>query len=253
MTLTPGDDDDTDLLREVATQLGVSPAGPSRAELVACIERGLRAVARTGKRTVIVVDAAHRLSVAALEELRLLSSLELAGHALTQIVLEGEPALWDRLDQTEGLDRLRRRVIATHQLEPMGEGEIPGYVAHRLMLVGWRGRPDFAEEAFPALYAQSGGIAREVNLLAGRAMLHAAIAGTELIDAAVVRAAAGAPAAPYQDPIGARANLAEPLDARIAELEARLEQQDAALRRVLQLLVDWAELAPAPHARDRAA
>ena len=32
------------------------------------------------------------------------------------------------------------------------------------------------------------------------------------------------------------------LENRIAQLEARLEQQEAALRRVLTLLVDWSEI-----------
>lgn len=251
--LSPGDAAQADLLRDAAAQLGIAAMGPSRADLVTSIERGLRTAARTGKRTVIVADAAHRLPVAALEELRLLSSLEIAGHALAQIVLVGAPALRERLERSEGLDRLRRQVIAIHQLEPMGGKEIPAYVAHRLMLVGWRGRPDFAEDAFPALHAETGGVPRQVNLLAGRAMLHAAIAGTDLIDAAVVSAAAGAAAPPERDQPGQRIGSAEPLDARIAELEARLEQQDAALRRLLQILVDLAEVAPPDATRIRAA
>jgi hypothetical protein len=37
-----------------------------------------------------------------------------------------------------------------------------------------------------------------------------------------------------------------PAAARIAALEARLEEQDATLRRVLTLLVDWAEREHAP-------
>jgi hypothetical protein len=84
-------------------------------------------------------------------------------------------------------------------------------------------------------------------------MLHAAIAGTDLIDGAIVRAAAGdRPVTPDRDQPGPRASRSEPLDARIADLEARLEQQDVALRRLLHLLVDWSE-APATKPRDRAA
>lgn len=252
LRLSPGADRNVDLLRDVAAQFGAAATARSRGDVVALIERGLRAEARTGRRTVMVIDAADALPLAALDDLHLLSSLEVAGHALLQIVLLGEPALRHQLEQGAGLEGLRRRVIATHQLEPMEEKEIPGYVAHRLMLVGWRGRPDFAEDAFPALHAQSGGVPRRVNLLAGRAMLHAAIAGTDLIDAAVVRDAAGAAVLPARDQLGAGVGGAEPLDARIAELEARLEQQDAALRRLLHLLVEMAD-APSAPARSRVA
>ena len=46
-----------DLLRIVATELHVDPAGLTKAELLTAIERGLHAVARTGKRTLLIVDA----------------------------------------------------------------------------------------------------------------------------------------------------------------------------------------------------
>ena len=45
-----------------------------------------------------------------------------------------------------------------------------------------------------------------------------------------------------------RTDVKAAVDARIAELEVRLQQQDEALRRVLQLLVDWVE-ADGPPAR----
>jgi type II secretory pathway predicted ATPase ExeA len=203
LRLSPGADGNADVMEEIAAWLGTGAPAPGRANLVGAIERGLRARARTGKRTVVVVDTAHRLPIAALEDLRLVSSLEVAGHALTQIILLGEPELRDRLERADDLERLRGRIIAAHQLAPMEAREIPGYVAHRLMLVGWRGRPDFAEDAFPALHAETGGVPARVNLLAGRAMLHAAIAGTDLIDGAIVRAAAGdRPVTPDRDQPG---------------------------------------------------
>jgi general secretion pathway protein A len=249
--MSPNADDRGDLLPQVAARLDSATAAQSRGELIASIERGLRTVARTGRQTVIVIDPADNLSVAAFEELRLLSGLEVAGHALAQIVLLGAPVLRDRLEQDQGLEPLRRRVIATHTLEPMKEREISGYVAHRLMQVGWRGRPDFAEDAFPTLYAETAGVPRQVNLLAGRAMLYAAIAGTDLIDAGTVLAAAGGASPPPR--AADRFPPDVPLDARIAELEARLEEQDAALRRLLHLLVECIDAAPAEAVRHRAA
>jgi hypothetical protein len=37
---------------------------------------------------------------------------------------------------------------------------------HRLAVAGWTGRPDFAADAFDALYAASGGVPRRLNALA---------------------------------------------------------------------------------------
>ncbi len=262
--------DAADLLRIVAERLGVDPAGLAKAQLLIAIERGLHAVARSGKRTLVVVDEAQALPVDALEELRMLSNFQAGGHALTQIVLTGQPEFRDRLHGSEALEQLRQRVVAIHHLDPMGADEIADYVAHRLTLAGWQGRPDWAEDAFPALYAATGGVPRRVNLIAGRAMLQAALVGADLIDGAMVAAveadrAADMPTATRpafdkeertstssvrtEEGGGAPAGLtparehedAAEVAAKVAMLEARLEEQDAALRRVLQMMVEWVE------------
>ena len=331
-----------DLLRIVATALGVDPDGLTKAQLLTVIERGLLSVARTGRRTLLVVDEVQALPVDALEELRMLSNFQAGGHALLQIVLLGQPEFRDRLHGSERLEQLRQRVIAIHHLDPMEEHEVADYIAHRLTLVGWTGRPDFAADAFAALYQGSGGVPRRLNLLAGRVMLHAAVENLDLIDGRIVRTVlrdlhadlpmmsldkppvappVAAPAlAPAPDPVAEptpdpvveyvapepepeeeiparrfvpstsrwlviegepepepeavqevgpepvesepvaeqavepeiiepEAVEAEPVAApepvsdndRLAALEARIEEQDAALRRVLTLLVDWVE------------
>ena len=242
-----------DLLRVVAEGLGVAVAAKSKAELLGAIERALHAIARTGRRALLVVDEAQALPVSALEELRMLSNFQAGGHALLQIVMLGQPEFRDRLHGSDGLEQLRQRVIAVHHLDPMEASEVEPYIAHRLSLVGWQGRPDFALDAFPALFRASGGVPRRLNQLAERVLLHCAIAGTDLIDAAVVervaadingdmrveKRAAADPVSPMR--IVLSDNGTRGAEARIAALEERLETQEAALRRVLTLLVDWVE------------
>jgi general secretion pathway protein A len=268
-----------DLLRLVADGLQVAHAGLSKAQLLAAIERGLHAVARTGRRTLLIVDEAQALAVTALEELRMLSNFQAGGHAILQIFLLGQPEFRERLHGTEALEQLRQRVIAMHHLDPMSAEEVEPYMIHRLKLVGWQGRPDFSAAAIDALYTASAGVPRRLNILAGRVMLQAAMDGTDLIDGELVEAVvadlgaetpvakAAAPAmqpahvddvplpmtsAPHASaeprpilrevaPEPAVAPLIAELETRIAALESRLEQQDEALRRVLTLLVDWVE------------
>ncbi|WP_375403638.1 ExeA family protein [uncultured Sphingomonas sp.] len=260
LTITSTAIEADDLLRIVATGLSVDPAGLAKAQLLTAIERGLHAVARTGRRMLLIVDEAQALPVSALEELRMLSNFQAGGgHALLQIVLLGQPEFRDRLQGSDRLEQLRQRVIAIHHLGPMSEDEVADYIAHRLSVVGWTGRPDFTVDAFPALFRASGGVPRRLNQLAGRVMLHAAMEGLELIDAAAVEAvaadlqadmAAPAPVADQVPEIRAELSRAIPIrpaapDAdliqRIAALEKRIELQDVALRRVLTLLVDWIE------------
>ncbi|QKS00021.1 AAA family ATPase [Sphingomonas sp. CL5.1] len=236
-----------DLLRIVATGLGVADAPRNKAELLTVIERGLNAVARTGRRTLLIVDEAQALDISAVEELRMLSNFQAGGRALLQIFLLGQPEFRERLHGSQALEQLRQRVIAIHHLDPMGEDEIAEYVGHRLQVAGWQGSPDFAEDAFPLLHRITGGVPRRVNQLMGRVMLHAAIVGATLIDAALIGevqadAARDLPtASPTVAAPAVTGEDAAALAQRIAALEARIEEQDAALRRVLTLLVDWVE------------
>lgn len=267
-----------DLLRMVASGLEIDPTNLVKAQLLSAIERGLHAVARSGRRTLLIVDEAQALPVSALEELRMLSNFQAGGHALLQIFLLGQPEFRRQLQGAAGLEQLRQRVIAMHHLDPMGPAEIEPYMRHRLAVVGWQGRPQFTPDAITALYRGSEGVPRRLNQLAGRVLLFGAIEQIDTIDGAAVDAviadiAGDTPAvaiAPSPEPVRPAPALepaapgplpirhdqawqppgppAEPkaethasLEARVVALEARLEEQELALRRILTLLIDWVE------------
>lgn len=288
--------DADDLLRLVAAGLDVDHHGLTKAQLLEGIERGLHNVARSGRRTLLVIDEAQSLPVGSIEELRMLSNFQAGGYALLQIFLLGQPEFRQRLHGSDRLEQLRQRVIAMHHLDPMGVEEVGPYLEHRLGVVGWTGSPSFSMDALAALHRWSGGVPRRLNQLASRVLLYGAIEQIERFGsldveqviedldgdgmgatapaADRVEAAPVAEATPVVDadplpmtpppppmpprPIhlsvvdaarrGAPATDApvdtadrDALVARIAALEDRLEEQDAALRRVLTLLVDWVE------------
>ena len=270
-----------DMLRLVAQGLGVATAAVEKARLLDLVERRLEDEARAGKRTLLIVDESQNLPVSALEELRMLSNFQVGGRALVQIFLLGQPEFRDKLSHADGLEQLRQRVIANHHLDAMGSDEIEAYVTHRLKTVGWQGRPIFAEDSWPALHRHSGGIPRRVNQLANRLMLFAAVEGQGRIDSAAVEAVvadleggrtdvrsafaervlplrsvrstpqAAPEAHPAREPRPVAHSQPAPvadlaLERRVASLEARVEEQEAALRRVLSMLVDWVENAEEP-------
>ncbi len=313
-----------DLLRIVGAGLEIDCAGLSKAEMLRLIERGLHMVARSGRRTLLIVDEAQALHTSALEELRMLSNFQAGGHALLQIFLLGQPEFRERLNGSSRLEQLRQRVIATHHLDPMGAGEVPAYIHHRLKIVGWAGRPSFTDDAFAALYAASDGVPRRLNQLTGRVLLLGAIEQLDVIDkravasvvadmvgdgaaapmalstvstdqpgaapdgasapiafepptaepvaplpiigdpALAVSATAGSDAgastlagrvtdlddqlgiyghrlAALREQIEARDARVEALAAQVSGLDARIVEQEAALRRILTLLIDWIE------------
>ena len=171
-----------DLLRTVCAGLDVDGEGMSKAQMLRGIERSLHAVARGGRRTLLIVDEAQALPVDSLEELRMLSNFQAGGHALLQIFLLGQPEFREKLTDA-ALEQLRQRVIAMHHLGPMEADELEAYLVHRLSVVDWAGRPDFKVDALATIYAWSGGIPRRINQLVSRVLLHGAIEGIDTFGA----------------------------------------------------------------------
>lgn len=237
------------------------------------IEAALREQARAGRRALLIVDEAQALGVTALEELRLLGTVQLGGQPLLQIFLLAQPAFRERLEGSHALEQVRQRVIATCHLEPMQADEIGPYIEHRLAVAGWRDTPRVMPQAYVRLAAASGGVPGRVNALMRRALAR----GVAVIDEDIVAAAEGDPAGKVLDltlieSVAGRAEMAglrslqdevralgamlagaqaarptpqaqeiAELRARMARVEARLEEQDEVLRRILAKLLEWVE------------
>jgi general secretion pathway protein A len=257
-----------DMLRMAAQGLGLATEGLEKAQILSRIERTLHEQAQRGKRVLLIVDEAQNLPMSALEELRMLSNFQASGSALVQIVLLGQPEFRDKIQTSPDLEQLRQRIIATHHLDPMGEDEIEPYLMYRLKLVGWTGRPRFTADAIAAMYGHTRGVPRRLNTLATRALLHGGVERLEEIDADAIDVAqadlvadgqgggvpAGALASTFAEELASiehpRINIGDRRPAstgdaallrRITALEARVEEQDVAMRRILGLLVDWVE------------
>jgi len=81
----------------------------SKAEKLTAIGRVLVARHSRGMRTVLVIDEAHGLSPAVLEEVRLLSNFETSSEKLLQIILSAQPELRETLNYA-GLRQLKQRI-----------------------------------------------------------------------------------------------------------------------------------------------
>lgn len=147
-----------------------------------------------GHRVVLVIDEAQNLGVAGLEELRVLSNLNVGKHMLLQTILIGQP----ELRATLGLQQLRQlaqRIAIDHHLEALRPDETVGYVRHRLTVAG--GRPDiFTPDALERVHDCTGGIPRLVNLVCDTALVYGfsdqqTIIAGDLIDQVVTDRSAG--------------------------------------------------------------
>ena len=195
--------DDDEMIHVAARSFGLDIAGGDKAAALAAIELFLHEEARNGRRVLLIVDEAQNLSIGALEELRMLSNFQLGSHPLLQTLLLGQPEFKQLLAQSDELEQLRQRVIASHHLEPMQPGEIEPYVMHRLQHVDWTGSPEFDGSIWVRLHKTTGGIPRKVNQVMTRLLLLGAVEEKSVLDTdmldAVVEEMTGDAAAAAED------------------------------------------------------
>jgi general secretion pathway protein A len=183
-----GEFDEDEVAPKLGQALGLDSTGHDKASVLGAIEGFLHDGARAGRRTLLIVDDSQNLSVAALEELRVLSTFQLGSHPLLQTLLLGRPEFRATLQTHPALEQLRRRVIAMHHLDPMEQGEIEPYIKHRLGRVGWDANPQFDQRVFLDLHAASSGNPRRVNQIASRLLVLGAVEERSRIDSAMLRA-----------------------------------------------------------------
>lgn len=162
-----------DVVPLVGSALGLHEPGDT-ATALRRIEALLLARRAAGQRTVLVVDEVQGLSIAALEEMRMLSNIARDGRAMLQILLLGQPQ-FRRTMSSPDLDQLRQRVLASFHLGPLTEAETHDYVLHRLRTVGWTDFPAWSEPALAAVYGATAGVPRRINRLCARVLLHGAL------------------------------------------------------------------------------
>jgi general secretion pathway protein A len=163
-----------EFLQYVAGDFGLSASNKNKSELLLELYRYV--IDRNAKNltTVLVVDEAHQLSTAILEEIRLLTNLETAEGKLLQILLVGQPELDDKLDSV-GLRQLKQRIAFRSHLEPLDQGETKDYIERRLQLAGAN---SYASTIFPpqtvaAVHRYSGGTPRLINTVCENALIAA--------------------------------------------------------------------------------
>lgn len=163
-----------DLLKTVAYHFGVEAARADKAELIQQLSLLFLRWHREGRRALLIVDEAQDLTVSAMEELRLLTNIQLQGQPLLQIFLLGQPELRELILSPE-LEQVHQRVVAACHLEGLDAEEVQAYVLHRLQTVGWCGDPAISRAVFPLLHRFSEGIPRRINLICARLFLHGSV------------------------------------------------------------------------------
>ena len=178
-----------DLFRLAMAGFGLHDESSGRANLLRRFDELLQEHKAAGKHCLLVVDEVQNLSLAALEELRMLSNMTSKGGGALQTILLGQPQFRKTLASPD-LDQLRQRVLASYHLGPLSEEETRAYIEHRMKTAGWDGRPAWEEEAFATIFRHTDGIPRRINRLCSRALMHGALDEQETITVAMIETTA---------------------------------------------------------------
>jgi type II secretory pathway predicted ATPase ExeA len=195
-----------EILEAICTDLGIEIAAVRTPQLLKALQERLLDLHQAGKRVVLLIDEAHAMPIATLEELRLLSNLETSTEKLIQLVLFGQPELDEHLAQPN-MRQLKERITHSFHLEPLPPRDIEGYVDFRLRQAGYKGPALFSSEALKLIAEASEGLSRRINIYADKTLLAAFAAGTHTLTADHARAAINdtrlpSPAAPAPSPAG---------------------------------------------------
>jgi general secretion pathway protein A len=159
-----------DLLKTVGYSFGIGSARIDKAELLQRLTVLFHRWHREGRRALLIVDEAQDLASSAMEELRLLTNIQIGGQPLLQIFLLGQPQLRDLILSPE-MEQVHQRIVAASHIEGLQADETEAYVIHRLQVVGWQGDPAIDRAIFPLLHKFSEGVPRRINLICSRLFL----------------------------------------------------------------------------------
>src|SRR5918911_2662235 len=158
----------------------------TKSDLLIALGKVLESRHARGLRTVLIIDEAHGLSTAVLEEIRLLSNFESDTAKQLQIILTGQPELRDVLNQQE-LRQLKQRVALRCVIKPLPNvEETEHYISSRLLVAGAERTDIFSPGAIDYIFRCSEGIPRQINNLCDNALLTGFSAGEETIGRAII-------------------------------------------------------------------
>ena len=175
-----------DLMSMVAHEFGVELSVTNKGLQIQHLSRQLQKWNREGRRALLIVDEAQDLTPNAIEELRLLTNIQHDARPLLQIFLLGHPELRELILRPE-MEQVHQRIVAASHLQPLEEDETEEYIRHRLARVGWAGDPAISRAVYPLVYKFSEGVARRINLIFSRLLLHGSVENLHRIGAQDVR------------------------------------------------------------------
>ena len=137
------------------------------------------------KKVLLIIDEAQRLNHELLEQIRLLSNIELQNRKLINIFFVGQTEFGEILMEDRNR-AVRQRITVSYHIKPLTEAESRYYIKHRLKVAG-ANREIFSKDAITEIFAFSSGYPRLINIICDHALLTGYASGLKTIDKKVIK------------------------------------------------------------------
>jgi general secretion pathway protein A len=173
-----------DFYKLLADSLKMGREFHSKAEFLIQFREFLHRCYADRKQVLLIVDESQRLKHHLMEEIRVLSNIELQDRKLINIFFVGQPE-FNRMLMTPENRALSQRITVRFNIEVLNQQETYDYINHRLKVAGCE-KPIFKIAALNEIFLFSGGIPRLINIICDHALLTAFSKNTKQVDTNII-------------------------------------------------------------------
>jgi len=177
--------DSLDFFNVLAFEFKMKQKFDSKGEFLIQLKHFLYKAYANKKRVLLIIDEAQRLNHELLEQIRLLSNIELNNRKLINIFFVGQPEFGTMLMEDRNR-AVRQRITVSYHIQPLTESESGEYIKHRLKVAGATGQI-FSNDAIREIFSFAKGYPRLINIICDHALLTGYVSGLKSIDRKVIQ------------------------------------------------------------------
>lgn len=184
-TLTDPDLESMDFYNLLADGLNMERTFDSKGAFLIHLRDFLHQSYSNQQQVLLIIDESQRLNHRLMEDIRVLSNIEMHDRKLINIFFVGQQE-FNSILMTPQNRALAQRITVRYHIEPLDEKETREYIEHRLKVAGTT-RQIFDRLAIKEIHRFSGGIPRLINIISDHALLTGYAKGAKQINAPFVK------------------------------------------------------------------
>jgi general secretion pathway protein A len=175
----------TDFFNILAEEFKMDRRFASKGDFLIYFKQFLLKAYKSDKKVLLIIDEAQRLHHDLLEQIRLLSNIELENRKLINIFFVGQTE-FNRTLLDEQNKAVRQRITVHYHIQPLAEPETQQYIRHRLNVAGCKSEI-LTPDAMRRIHVFSAGYPRLINIICDHALLTGYAGGSKVIDVNLIR------------------------------------------------------------------